>query len=214
MEPRVTQVRIKGLKLQSGDHSLIDKGSTRQGGEVGTKFSLSTLAQAKGQPVEVDAGEVLPLRSSRSGSNEELFESRHRFTSGLTDDLWPVGNVPPAENMKRLAGRDCLNLSLLFGARPGITGQERNTHRIRAHCGKLKIDDITEKTVGNLGDDASTIARARVRPNRPAVFEVAQGGEGLFHDVVSWGTAQGCDHRQAAGVFVEGRVIKSLCLGR
>ena len=156
---------------------------------------------------------MLPLGGRLAGSNEQLLEGRHRFTGRLADDVGFVRNLPPTKHVKVLLCCDGLDLGLLSRALSGITGQKGNANCIGTLCRKLKIDDVTQKSVGNLGDDAGPIARTRVGTNSPAVFEVAQSGKSLLHDVVSRGAAQSGNHGQAAGVFVEGRVIEPVRCG-
>ena len=86
-------------------------------------------------------------------------------------------------------------------------GQERRTDGVASGRRQVKVHHRAEELVGNLGEQAGAVAGTLVSSYCPAVFEVAQGGEGGVDNFVGGLAAQGGDHGQAAGVlFIAGPV--------
>src|SRR5690606_992823 len=68
----------------------------------------------------------------------------------------------------------------------------------------------TEERVGDLEEDAGTVAGVLLRADGAAVGQVGQRGEARVDDVAARSTAQGGDERHPAGVVLVGRVVEPL----
>ena len=77
------------------------------------------------------------------------------------------------------------------------------------------MKDRSEEAVRDLGQDARAVSRAFIGAHGAAVFQVAQGHEGLLHNAVFRDAAQRGHDGQATGVLlVFGAVQAGFCRHR
>ena len=93
-----------------------------------------------------------------------------------------------------------------------VARQEDHAGGVLADRRQLEVHDRAEEGIRHLGQDAGAVTRAGIRADRTAVLEVAQRGQREIDDVVPGLAAQRRDHRQAAGVLLERRVVHALLL--
>ena len=72
------------------------------------------------------------------------------------------------------------------------------------------VADGAQERVGDLHQDAGAVTGVGLGARGTAVLEVAQGGQGLGHDVVAGLTGQGRDEGHATGVVLVARVVEPL----
>lgn len=148
-----------------------------------------------------------------SGTHEELLEGGTRLVGELAEVLVGGGDVAPAEDAESLRTGDLLDPGLLLAALARIARQERQSCGVLSHGRQFEADDVAEECIGHLRQDAGAVPGARIRADGSAVLQVAQGLEGQRDDVVPGFAAQCRDHGEAAGVFLERRVVHALLRG-
>jgi len=95
-------------------------------------------------------------------------------------------------------------------------GQEAHGYAIGA--GSRQLDALfsaiaRKEGMGNLNEDAGTIAGFRVAPARAAMGEVDQDLDALADDLMAFFAADAGDKAHSAGIMLITRVIKTLGLG-
>ncbi len=88
-----------------------------------------------------------------------------------------------------------------------IDGKEGQAGGVPARLGQGEPGDRAEERVGNLREDAGTVAGVRVRAGGAAVLQVAQDAEGIGHHAVATSGPQVCDKADATGVMFETAVV-------
>ncbi len=204
-DPLVDQVGEEVVELVGGQHPLVGEGPRRQRREVGVGLVLRALAQAEREPLERHAG-----HAGAGTGDEELAERRHHAAGGGAEDVGGDGYVAPAEDREALLGGDLLDPAAGLGDLLVVPGQERRADGVRAVRRELEVDDVAQERVGDLHQDAGTVAGVRLGAGGAAVLEVAQGGQGLGHDVVAGHAGQGRDEGHATGVVLVARVVEPL----
>jgi hypothetical protein len=143
----------------------------------------------------------------------QLLDGGHRGPGQVADLVGPHGNLAPAEDDEALLASDGLDGALDDAARGRVRRQEDVADGVAAGVGELERGNGTEELVGDLGDDAGTVAGSRVGADGTTVFEVAQSVKGPRDDVVSGRPTQGGDHGETAGVSFVMRVVETLFRG-
>jgi hypothetical protein len=209
-EPLVGEVGVERLELERRDHALVDERAARQRGEVQLELALRALAQAERQPVQREPLEVLALGRARGAAHVELLHDGHGGTGERAELVGADGDLAPSEHVEALGCRDPLQLLLDAAARGGVDREERIADGVVADRRQREPGDLAEERVGDLRDDARTVAGAGVGADRTAMLEVAERVERGRDDVVAGGAAQGRDHGEAARVLLCGRVVHAL----
>jgi hypothetical protein len=122
-------------------------------------------------------------------------------------------HLAPAEDREAFGGGDLLDARLDGGA-VLVERQERHARGVLADRGQVEVHDGAQEGVGHLRQDAGAVTGTRVGADRAAVLEVAQRLERELDDVVAGLAAERGDHRQAAGVLLERRVVHALLGGK
>ena len=127
-----------------------------------------------------------------------------------------VGHLAPAEDLEFLLGGD--RLEALTGAlyRALVAGHEGGADGVLVGAGQLEPEltgDLTEEPVGDLEQDAGTVTGVGLGADGAPVLEVAQGLDGLGHDVVARLAGHGRHERHTAGVVLVETVPESLGRG-
>ena len=195
-EPLVGQVGEERLELAGREHALVDHGAGRQRREVDLGLVLGTLAQAEGDPVELEAGQAA------LGGDEQLAEVGHALAGGPSDEVGGDGHVAPRDDPQALAGGDVLDP--LLGGRPlgGAVGQVGHAHGVGPGRREVGVEDGPEERVRDLGEDARAVTDQRVGAGGAAVVEVAQGVEGVDDDVVPRSASHRRHQGHTAGVVL------------
>ena len=206
----VTEVGIERVELLGREHPLVDQRAGRQRREVDAGLVLGALAQAEGEPVEVDAAAWLAGRR-----REHELEGRHGAARHGAEDLRVDRNISPSEDLEALLARDRLDRGLGFRNLVGIEGQECHADGVRARLRQLEtVDlvagDLPQEPVGHLHEHARAVAGVGLAAHGAAVVEVAQRGEAVGDDLVAGHAGEGRDHGDAAGVVLVPRVVHAL----
>ena len=107
-EPLVGQVGEERLELPGGEHALVDEGARRQRREVDLGLALGALAQAEGEPVELDAADGRAVGARRRAGGRAACTSR----AAAADQVGRDGHVAPGEDPQALLGGDVLDAGL------------------------------------------------------------------------------------------------------
>ena len=151
--------------------------------------------------------------SRAATGDEELLEGRHRRSRQFADLVGANRNLAPPQDGEVFFLGDPLDGRLDLSAESVIKRQESDADCVPARFRELEIGDRLEKLVRDLGNDPRTIAGAGIRPDRPAMLEIAQCGKCLDDDVVTGHPAKSRHHRETAGVALEGGVVEPSCFG-
>jgi hypothetical protein len=170
------------------------------------------LAEAERASVEADARERRGVADGGT-REEELLEHRARGEGELPEVLVCRRDLAPAEHCEVLGCRDPLDSVLLSGALIVVARKEHHARGILPHRRQLEVHHGAKELVGHLGQDAGAVTGSRIRPDRPAMLEIAKGRQSQVDDVVSGFASQGGDHGKATGVFLECRVVHALLAG-
>ena len=208
LESGVTEVRVERLQLEGGDHPFIHECPAGQGGEVGTKLTLSAFAQPERLTVQVDAGEGLPFCIRLLRRNKQLFKEGHCFQGQFANFFRLRWHHTPPQNLETLLGGKSLNGRFFSGPGCSISGQETGAYRIKTFFGELKIAHFNKKTMRDLRDNPRTITGASIGPDRSPVFQVAKRFQRFLHNVVAWCASERGHHGQPTSVPIVRRVIQ------
>src|SRR5699024_8508768 len=108
------------------------------------------------------------------GTQEELGEVRHAAQGGGADGLRVHRDVAPAKDRQAFFGGEFLKGGDGGVALRGLLREEGGAGGVAAGCGKGEVGDRAEECVGDLGEDAGSVAGAGVGAHGTAVFEAAQ----------------------------------------
>ena len=217
-QPIVLQVKVERLELRRGQHALVDEGLTGKAWEVNGFASRAVLARALGAELVLGAlahhvGAPLQVHAGGPG-DEDLPEGRHRVARQRTERRLVGGHVAPAEHLEALGLGDLLDrLAGRGGVLRGLR-QECDAGGVAAVFGQVEFDDGAQELVGNLQQDARTVAGVRFGALGTAVLQVHQGGDGLVDDVAAAAAVHVGDHRNATRVVLERGVVQPLTTGR
>ena len=212
LEAFVLQIRVEGLELQRRDHALVAEGAGAERDEVGVVLASRALTQAVHTAVELDAREGRRVADGGTG-DEQLLEGGARRVRELSQVLLDRRHLTPAEHGETLGGGDLLDARLHGGAGVVVARQERHARGVLAGRGQVEVRDRAQEGIRHLRQDAGAVARSRVGADGTPVLEVPQRLECELHDVVPRLAAEGRDHREAAGVLLERRVVHALLGG-
>ena len=146
------------------------------------------------------------------GGKERLREVRHTGPCHGAYEVSDHGNLTPAEDCQALISGKGFNAGLGGLRLAGLSRKEGSAHHVLAGSRQFEFGDGPEELVRNLHEQARTVASTFVGAHGAAVFEIAEGGQGRFHDVVSRFPAERGNNSQAAGVLLLIRVVKTLGL--
>ncbi len=156
----------------------------------------------------------MPDSFASSEVDEHQRERRHRAARHRAEDVGVDRHLAPAEDREALLDRDGLDAQLRRRGGLVVERQERHARRVRAQLGQLDAADGAQELVGDLHEDARTVAGVGLSADGSAVIEVAQRGQTLGDDVVARHAGQRRDERDATGVVLVARVIQTLRRGR
>jgi hypothetical protein len=209
-ESLIGQIGVERFELKRRDHALVGEGAGRERHEVHLELALGALAQTVGQAVEHEAAERSPLGVVVAARDEELPDRRHGGPSESPEFVGADGHLAPAQDAQPFALGDVCDAGDDGVALRGVDGQERVAHGIVSDRWQVGRTDRAQEVVGDLREDSCTVARTGIGSDRAAVLEVAQCAEGCVDDVVPRGSAERGHHREAAGVFLSGRIVQTL----
>ena len=104
-----------------------------------------------------------------------------------------------------------------FARRGGVLRrlrQEGDAGGEAACLGQIELDDGAQEVIGNLQQDARTVAGVRFGALGTAVLQVDQGRDGLVDDVAAAAAVHVRDHGNATRVMLERGVVQPLYSGR
>ena len=219
-DARVAQVRVELVELHRGEHALVDHHPCGQRGEVGPRGVLDPAAHGEGRTLQLEAG-ARPGPVDRSGHacravrtccvcQEDLHEVGADRFGGGADETVGDGHLAQSEQLQALVGRDRPESVQRLCSAGRITGQEGGAGRVGTEGRQLEPDDLAEEGIGQLHHDPGAVAGVLLGADGSAVLEVAQRRERVLDDVVPGATAQGRDHRDAAGVDLAVGVVEAL----
>ena len=212
LEALVLQIGVERLELEGRDHALVPERAGAQRHEVGVVLAACTLAQPVDTAVEVDARERGRVADG-GARDEQLLECGARGVGELAEVLLHRRHLAPAEHRQPLGGGDLFDAGLDGGALVVVARQERHARRVLTRRRQVEVRDRAEEGIRHLRQDAGAVSRTRVGADRTAVLEVAKRLEGQLHDVVPRLAAERRDHREPAGILLEGRVVHALLDG-
>ncbi len=205
--PGIGQVRVEPLKLERGEHPLVDDRRRGQAHEVRPGLVLRPLAQAERPPVEGHPA------AAGQRCDEQLGQMRQHGARARTAVRGVVRNVAPAQHGQALERGDPLDRGHRGGPAGSVAGQEHHPGRVAARIRQPESAGVAEHLVGDLGQDPGPIAGFRVAALRSPVIQVPQHGEGLGHDLVAAATGQVRHEADAAGVVLVTAVVETLDSG-
>jgi hypothetical protein len=150
----------------------------------------------------------------RTTPNEDLPDHRfarpyrRRHRQGMVDR-----HVAPAQHDLALGAHSTLDLFLTGKTRSGFFRQEDHPDTVVARLRQQNAlfgHFLTEESVGNLDQDAGTVAHQRVRTDGTPVIQVLQDQQALLDDRETLRTPDVRYKTDAACVVLVGRVVKPL----
>ena len=151
--------------------------------------------------------------SRADAGDEELLEGGHRRARQFADLVGANRYLAPPQDGEVFFFGDPLDGRLDLSAESVIERQESDADRVPARFRELEIGDRLKELVRDLGNDPRTIAGAGIRPDRPAMLEIAQCVKRLDDDVVTGHPTKSRHHRETAGVALESGIVEPGCFG-
>ncbi len=197
----VGQVRVERLELQRGEHALVTDGARGQRDDVAVGLVFHPLAQAVRAPVQRNS-------AFTRRRNENLAQRRQHVPGPTPAVLRVIGGVAPAEGGQAFLGGEPLHHHGSVRAGLIVSGQEHHPGRVAARRGKLEAAHRAEERIGDLGQDAGSVARVRVAALGAAVLEVTEHGQGLGYGVVGRHPGQIGHEADATRIVFEAGVVE------
>ena len=175
----------------------------RQRREVDVGLVLGALAQAEGEALERHPGSrARPARPRRPGRSSASRSARSRRACRVS-----AGTSRQPRTVRPSSSAIC---SIRGGSWPPRRRrrEERGADGVAPAARELEVDDLAQEGVGDLHQDAGTVAGVGLGAGGTSVVEVAQRGQRLGHDVVAGHTGQGRDKGHAARVVLVARVVE------
>ena len=201
-ERGVGEVGVELLDLRREEKALVDDRAGRERADVA---ALQLLLDRAANDVEATLPRVAVRRGRARTArerNEQLADLRQDAARDGADGLGHDRHVTPREHGGPVVPHDALEQRFL------ADGAEDHREAVFA-LGRQVRHPLSEEGVGNLHEQARTVAGLGVVAGRAAVHEALQHGEPVRHDVVRGDVVQARDEPDAAGVVFEVAVIHS-----
>ena len=210
--PLVAEVGVEDAELRRRQHPLVEQGASAERREVGLlfdrQFVFEPLASDEHLAVELDTG-----RSGRVGDEQLLADRHHRPRAGA-EAIGVHRHIAPAEHGQTLVDDDRLDHFLGLLGVGGVERQECHADRVRAYRRQLEAGNLAQESVGDLNQDAGTIAGVGLGAGCTSVFEIAERAKAHGHDRPARDPLQVRDERDAASVVFEPRIVETLRRGK
>ena len=119
----------------------------------------------------------------------------------------PSSVCPSSSTMRPIAPLDRVAIA-------GVARQEHEARTIRPRRRQRERDDLAQKRVRRLHEDARAVARVGLAAAGPAMLEIDEDLQRLAHDVVRALSLHVDDEADAAGVVLGARIVQTLGSGR
>jgi hypothetical protein len=119
------------------------------------------------------------------------------------------GDVPPAEHRLARAAHRRLDQLLELGPPRRVLREEAHPDPVPAPFRQLEPDGSPQELVGQLHEDAGSVAGFGIGACRPAVLHVLERREGANEGLVAAAPVEPRDERDAARVVLERRVVEA-----
>ena len=160
--------------------------------------------------------EIIPGGRAGSPADEQLLHDRLLGPSQPADGRGDDRHVPPAQHPLPFRRDDALQRPVADQALGLAPGQEHERHAVIAGSRQAVRDRGvlgTEEGIGELHQDPRPVARVLVAAARPAMLEVPQDLQAAQDGRMALPAAQVGHEPDAAGVALEGRIVKPLSRG-
>ena len=205
LEPVVPQVAVEVLDLARCEHALVDDDAGRERREVRVGRVLDPLAGRVDVTFEGVAGESVL-------GDEHLTERGEHFSGARTRHVGADRDLAPAEDAEAFVDEHLLDLG---DDRVGVRAREEgDAGRVLPCRRQFERDDRAVERIGDLQQDARTVAGIGFGAGRAPVGEVAQRRERLVDQAPALAALHVDDEAHATAVVLEARVVEPLRRGQ
>jgi hypothetical protein len=147
------------------------------------------------------------LRQRRA--DEHLAHDRHDLRRAWPWHVLVDRNVAPADERLAFLGDDALHERLHSGAPRVVGREEAHADAVATLLGQLEVDDAAEELVGDLEEDARTVARVDLRPDGAAVLEAEEDIQRTLDDLVLAAVVEARHRSDATSIVFETWVVEA-----
>ena len=206
------EVGVELLERRGDQKALVDDEAVGEGGDV------EVLDPVRGDALlDLVAGQeelalVVLVGHPLDAADKDLLHVGQGHQGLGAEDLPVGGDFAPSEEVEAALVEDLLGDRL--GPGLGVFVLIREIHDADAEVGVTveglapALNDRAEEFVGDLGRDAGPVAGTGVGVQSAAVHQVTDGAEADPQDLVGAFAADFGNHADAAGVFLESRIIE------
>jgi len=219
-EALVAQVAEVLADLIGQQHTLVDDGARRQRRhvehlDVGQLERLHAVAGFLADDIKL-ALQGVGVLDAFAATDENLADHRFDILGGLGQAPAIHRNVAPAEQRLALVADRALDRRLASAAALHVARQEDHADAILAD--RRQIDTLTrhllaQEGIGNLDQDAGTVAEQRIVAGGAAMLEILEDLQPLRNDRMALLILDVGDEADAAGVMLVGGVVETLAAG-
>jgi hypothetical protein len=150
----------------------------------------------------------------RRRRDEQLRERRHAGRPRFAPRIPALTGTSRQPSTRRRSSAAIASIRVrALAASSGSAGRKAVPTAIAAGCRQLESAHRPQEAIGDLHQDAGSVAGVRLGARGATVVEVAQGGQGLDDDVVARLAGQRGDEGDAAGIVFVLTVVEAWVLG-
>ena len=160
---------------------------------------------ARNEQFAIELNTTCPLHIA----NKNLTHGGHYCKCSCTEARRVHWHIAPGKNAQLRLCKYCFNTC---NSKCNITGclwHECQAHAVRASCRKFHTSYCTTKCIGNLNENARTVASIGFCTRGTTVLHVAQGTNTKSHNVVARNALHLRNERYAAGIVLKTRVVQT-----
>ena len=217
LDAPVGQVRVVGLDLGGGEHSLVDEGPAGKAAKVEVVAPLSpVVADLAGSSFAdgVEPAFEVQIVCTPGTPNEDLADAGFPRERRCAQVGFSRGHGAPAQDLLPLFCCDSFKPPLAPDAVLLLGRQENHTYPVLAGFGKFHsgfvVQDLSEETVRHLKQNSRAVPGIGFAAARSAMVQVAQDRERLAHEFVGGDSLDMSDEANAAGIALAPGVIEAL----
>ncbi len=206
----VLEIGVEDGQLVGGQHPLVDQGPAAEAGEVeAVPRQADRVAAALDDAAEHVEAPLEEVAVEADGGDERLADDGQPGERRRPQATRLDGDVAPAQQTEPLVVAGGGGERLAVGPRRIVLGKEGHTHRVRARRGQGKRHLAAQEGVGELDEDAGSVAAQRITADGAAVTQVAECLEPRADDPVRALAMKRGHEGDAAAIVVQAWIVEA-----
>ncbi len=216
LHQRVAQFGIELGDLGGQQQPLVYDGPAGKRWNVETRLTLDVALRNlvfDAPPHHIELAVEVFLLERLASFHEDLLDIGLRAACHTPDCVSVHRRIAPAHDLETLFAGDLFHHAFALQALQLAHREKDHAHGVAARLGKLHAQRgafLNEELMRNLNQHTGAVACLRIAAAGPAVLQVLQHLDALFHDVVALLALDAGDEAHAAGIVLIGRVVEPL----